>query len=105
MATSFRDSLPEEFVKNTISLCGERGRLWLDGLPDLITVLQDRWGIVASEPFPNIGYNYVAAAETHDGTPFVLKIGLPGDNIVIFSESQYLRILERSGSIQALEGC
>ena len=33
MDKEFRTMLPHKFVKNTIALCGERGKIWLETLP------------------------------------------------------------------------
>ena len=103
MTVSFRDSLPPELVANTVALCGERGERWLKRLPELIRALERRWSITAGKHFPNIEYNYVAAAECEDGTSAVLKIGLPLENIEIYGEAKYLETLAGNGGRKAIE--
>lgn len=103
MSKIFRETLPAEFVRNTIALCGDRGDQWLKKLPELIRDLEDQWSLTVYEHFPNIGYNFVAAATRADGSPAVIKIGLPLENIEIFSEAKYLRTLKGSGAVVLLE--
>ena len=103
MSTSFRKSLPVEFVRNTIALCGKRGERWLDSLPELIRIFEHQWSLRVHGHFPNIGYNYVAPASLRDGTLAVLKIGLPLADVEIFSEAKYLRTLDGRGAVRLLE--
>lgn len=103
MSTSFRKSLPVEFVRNTIALCGEKGERWLDRLPELIGIFEERWSLKVHHHFPNIGYNFVAAASGRVGMPAVLKIGLPLENAEIFSEAKYLKTLGGHGAVRLLE--
>ena len=103
MSTSFRKSLPVEFIRNTISLCGEKGERWLDSLPELISIFEHQWSLSVHDHFPNIGYNFVAPASVRDRMLAVLKIGLPLENVEIFSEAKYLRILNGRGAVHLLE--
>ena len=93
MYKEFRASLPEKFTENTISLCGSKGELWLDELPDIITALEKQWSIAAGKHFRNLSYNYVAGARLKDGRPAVLKIGLPLTEVEIYGEAAYLRAI------------
>lgn len=103
MISSFRESLPSEFVRNTIALCRTRGESWLDALPETIRRLEREWSLTVGKPFPNIGYNFVAPATFHDGSSAVIKIGLPLDNIEIYGEAKYLRTLDGRGAIRLLK--
>jgi streptomycin 6-kinase len=103
MTASFRELLPPAFLSNTLALCGERAEPWLDRLPELIRALELRWSITAGNPFPNIGYNYVAAARCVDDTPAVLKIGLPLESTEIYGEAKYLKTLDGHGAVRLLE--
>ncbi len=102
METSFRESLPSEFVINTIALCREAGERWLDRLPELVESLEDRWSISAHKHFANLSYNYVAPATCTDGSAAVLKIGLPLNDVEIFGEAKYLRTLNGKGATRLL---
>ena len=102
MKASFRESLPPEFVTNTIALCGKAGKDWLETLPKRIGTLENRWSITVHEHFPNLSYNFVAPATRRDGERVVLKIGLPLNDIEIFGEAKYLRTLAGDGAVRLL---
>jgi streptomycin 6-kinase len=97
MTTDFIRSLPKKFVSNTVSLCGDAGREWLDALPDTIDLLERAWSITAGDHFSTLSYNYVAAATAADGSDAVLKIALPLNDPEIFGEAKYLRLLDGRG--------
>lgn len=101
MANSFLNHLPEQFVRNTVGLCGKKGEQWLKDLPKTIGELEVKWGISVGGHFPNLSYNYVAEAAYNDKSA-VLKIGLPLDNVEIFNEAAYLRYLEGDGAVRLL---
>src|SRR5215203_776551 len=69
--------LPDEFVRLTLGLHGEAGRLWLDDLPALVEHCAGRWGLKVGPPFAPLSYNYAAAAAGPRGERFVLKLGVP----------------------------
>jgi streptomycin 6-kinase len=53
------------------------GHAWLQQLPDAIRELQERWFLSLGQPFDNSEVSWVAPAERRDGTPAVLKLGMP----------------------------
>ncbi len=103
MNTEFISTLPQKFVENTISLCGERGEVWLDDLPNIIASLEGLWSIRVGKHFRSLSYNYVANAIHFDGKAAVVKIGLPLDNVEIFGEAAYLTALDGKGAARLLE--
>jgi streptomycin 6-kinase len=54
-------------------------RAWLDTLPHVVEDLQRRWSLQVDRPFDDdeVSCSWVAPATRADGTPAVLKIGLP----------------------------
>ena len=52
---------------------------WLDCLPDTLQGLQHRWSLTLHAPFDGVDgtCSYVAAVQRADGTPAVLKVGMP----------------------------
>jgi streptomycin 6-kinase len=50
---------------------------WLAGLPALVADLQREWGIAVGAAYPDATEGLVAAADTADGRPAVLKLVLP----------------------------
>ncbi len=66
-----------ELAANVRGAYGEDGVAWLQRLPALIIASAERWDIAIAEPFAGLSYNYVARARRRDGTPAVLKLGVP----------------------------
>jgi streptomycin 6-kinase len=52
---------------------------WLERLPDVLRNLEHRWSLTLDAPFDDdeVSCSYVAAVARADGTPAVLKIGMP----------------------------
>lgn len=67
-----------ERVRITALLRGENGRAWIDGLPQQIDGIEQRWNIVVGEAFGRATEALVANARTQDGVDVVLKIAVPG---------------------------
>ena len=68
--------IPERIAIN----CSQtiEGAAWLDQLPRAITDLKQRWSLTLSSPFAEeASCSWVAPCVRQDGTPTVLKIGLP----------------------------
>lgn len=103
MNIEFRHSLPRKFVDNTIALCGERGKNWLNELPETIAHLEKKWSIKSAGHFRNLSYNYVASAILSDGKSAVLKIGLPLNDVEIYGEAAYLQEANGVGTAHLLE--
>ena len=68
--------IPERIATNCCQTI--EGAAWLDQLPKAITNLKQRWSLTLSLPFEEeASCSWVAPCVRHDGTPAVLKIGLP----------------------------
>jgi len=59
-----------------IELYEDEGVAWLERLPALIDDYAQRWSLTMLPPY-TLSYNYVAPATRADGTPVVLKVGVP----------------------------
>lgn len=92
--------LTDAFVRNICHSFGAEGQRWLADLPDLLNQAARRWDLSLGEPFL-LSYNYVCAAARADGTPAVLKIGVP--NREILSEMTALRLFAGEGACRLLE--
>jgi streptomycin 6-kinase len=70
-------NIPEQLVDRWGA--SEAGRAWLDLLPRAIAELAERWSLRIGDTFtgPEVTASWVAKVELADGTPAVLKIGLP----------------------------
>ncbi len=69
------------FVDVILAYYGSAGRQWLDALPAQLATYAERWNLTLSAPFENLSYNYVAPVQRADGTPAVLKVGFPNDEL------------------------
>jgi streptomycin 6-kinase len=88
------------FVGNIRQAFGAEGQRYLDDLPGLLEQAARRWDLVLGEPFL-LSYNYVCAATRADGSPAVLKIGMP--NRELSSEINTLRLYAGEGACRLLE--
>lgn len=78
-------------------------RSWLAALPDTIRRLQERWGISLASPFDHdyVSCSWVAPATLSDGTPAVLKIGMP--HMESGQEIEGLRFWDGDATVRLLE--
>jgi streptomycin 6-kinase len=67
---------PAAFTRNVIGNWGDAGRRWLAGLPTLVDAVAREWKLTVGMPYP-LSFNWVAPVRRADGTPAVLKLGLP----------------------------
>jgi streptomycin 6-kinase len=93
-------NLPPAFVNNVTQAFGDPGRRYLATLPDLLAEVAHRWDLTLGKPFL-LSYNYVCAVTRADGTPAVLKTGVP--NRELTSEIKALRVYAGQGACQLLE--
>jgi len=92
--------LSPTFVNNITTAFGDPGHCYLAELPDLLAEAANRWDLTPGDPFL-LSYNYVCAVTRMDGTPAVLKIGVP--NIELTSEIQALRVYAGKGACRLLD--
>lgn len=96
------EQLPKKFKRNIVELHAEKGKQWLDDLPDLIAKMSEKWSLAVDKPFPDLSYNFVAPCVCADGTNAVLKIGYNEKDSVIFSEAKFLTVLDGRGAVKLL---
>jgi streptomycin 6-kinase len=91
--------LPPQFIRNIqVSFPGAAD--WLARLPSLLEQASRRWDLTLGQPFL-LSYNYVCAARRKDGSPAVLKVGVP--NRELSSEINTLRLYDGQGACRLLE--
>ncbi len=93
-------NLPTTFVKNVTQAFAPQGEKWLTDLPILLAEASHRWDLTPGKPFL-LSYNYVCAVTRADGTPAVLKLGVP--NIELTSEINTLQVYAGQGTCRLLE--
>lgn len=69
------------FTRRISTTFGPAGTAWLERLPEIIGHYAARWDLSVGPAFPNLSYNYVASAARADGTPAVLKLGVPRNEL------------------------
>jgi streptomycin 6-kinase len=87
--------LPPIIIANITTAFGENGRRFLDELPKLLVEASRRWDLALGDPLL-LSYNYVCAATRRDGTPAVLKVGVP--NVELTSEINALKEYDGHGA-------
>ncbi|GAA2601658.1 hypothetical protein GCM10010399_35540 [Dactylosporangium fulvum] len=88
------------FVANVVGNWGSAGRRWLDALPSTLAGICAEWGLVAGPPF-ELSFHYVAPVTCSDGTPAVLKLGVPGADSLRF-EAAALAAFDGRGAVRLL---
>jgi streptomycin 6-kinase len=66
------------FQSNIISIYGEKGKIWLNELPQLVSATSSKLDLRDLKEVPNLTYNYVLSG-FQDGNHIILKLWL--DNI------------------------
>jgi streptomycin 6-kinase len=93
-------NLPTAFVNNILQAFPEQGKQWLADLPSLLIDASRRWELSLGDAFL-LSFNYVCAATRLDGTPAVLKLGVP--NRELTSEIAALHLYAGEGACQLYE--
>lgn len=81
---------------------GQVGQRWLDQFPELAMTYVKRWKIRrVLPPFPVHSYSFVAPVEQEDGSPAVLKIGVPSRELRC--QVDHLRLCQGQGLVRLLD--
>ncbi|MDQ3166928.1 MAG: aminoglycoside phosphotransferase family protein [Actinomycetota bacterium] len=86
--------IPPLLARNVVDAWGADGEQWLAELPHHIDGVRHQWELELGAPF-KLSYHWVVAARRTDGTPAVLKLGVPG--------SDHLR--RQAAALLAFDGC
>jgi streptomycin 6-kinase len=70
---------------------------WVDGLPELISAIEEDWDISVGRPYCDSTEAFVAEATCGDGTPVVLKLLVPRDHDAAAREATVLRLADGEG--------
>jgi streptomycin 6-kinase len=93
-------SIPRAFACRITEVHGAAGDAWLGRLPTIVTDCARRWSLRLDAPFQPLSYNYVAPVTRADGTPAVLKVGLPDP--ALRREAGALRLFDGRGAARLL---
>jgi len=87
------------FESNIINIYGEKGRRWLEHLPNLVTQLANTYGLSNLKPVEALSYNYVLTG-FQGSKAVILKLGLDIDGFK--REAAALMAFEGSGVVEVL---
>jgi streptomycin 6-kinase len=96
--------LPDTFVQSITDLYGAHGIAWLNAFPDHLAGCAARWGLEFGPPYAlayRFSYNYVAPVQHADGSPAVLKLGVPEGELL--HEMAALRAYDGRGAVRLLD--
>lgn len=93
--------LTEPFRRQISATFAPDGAAWLEALPDLLRWSAGRWGLTLGPAFGGLSFNYVAAAHLADGSPAVLKLGVP--RAELGTEIDALRLYAGRGACRLLD--
>lgn len=86
--------------RNVTAAWGEAGARWLADLPNVLAGVARDWALTVGEPF-DLTYHYVVAVTREDGTPAVLKLGVPSGES-LREEAPALRSFAGHGAVRLL---
>lgn len=89
--------IPEDLRQTIERVHGERGRDWIQALPNLTRECQERWSLNFDRPFDNLSYNLVLPAKMPDDKDVVLKLGVPCAELT--SEAAALDLFQGAGAV------
>jgi streptomycin 6-kinase len=92
---------PDVLTRNVVTIWGEDGRRWLAGLPELLARIARDWELTVDGGTYELSYHYVTAVTCADGTPAVLKLGVPGGDS-LRNEALALRTWSGRGAVRLL---
>ena len=93
--------IPDYFATFIAAYFGERGAAWLVELPDLLAQYAREWALDLLPPFAGLSFHYVAPVARADGSPAVLKVGVPEEEGR--TGIAFLRLCNGDGAVRLLE--
>lgn len=91
--------IPDE-VRNKVVADGNAA--WLQELPSVVQVLAEAWSLTIGATLRGGHAALVVEAMLPDGTPAVLKVGVPGTGRTLTFEATALRLADGHGSVRLL---
>lgn len=69
--------ISSEFQEKIIHVFGSDGKSWLGSLEQTAQAYLQKWNLSSEGPVNNLSYNYVMKVNDSEGTPLILKLGVP----------------------------
>ncbi|HEX8347620.1 MAG TPA: aminoglycoside phosphotransferase family protein [Actinoplanes sp.] len=92
--------ITDELARNVVGAWGSDGARWLAELPSIVREVARDWDLTVGAPY-ELSYHYVAAVVCADGTPAVLKLGVPSGTSLA-EEAPALAAFGGRGAVQML---
>lgn len=89
-----------DFPQNVAQVWGDAGTRWLADLPSVLDAVARDWGLTVQEPY-ELSYHYVTRVTCEDGTPAVLKLGVPS-GASLAEEAPALAAFDGRGAVRLL---
>jgi len=94
--------IPPLLARNVVDAWGADGEKWLAALPHHVDAVRRQWELdEVGAPF-TLSYHWVSAARRADGSPAVLKLGIPGADH-LRREAAALAAFDGCGAVRLLE--
>jgi streptomycin 6-kinase len=91
--------IPAELTRNVLENWAGEGRRWLAGLPGLVSGIAADWELSVGAPY-SLSFHWVAPVTRADGSPAVLKLGVPSGHLAV--EAEALRAYGGHGAVRLL---
>jgi streptomycin 6-kinase len=91
--------IPPELARNVIENWAGEGEQWLIALPSLVAGVAAGWELTVGPPY-ELSFHWVAPVTRADGTPAVLKLGVPSGHLSV--EAEALRAYGGHGAVRLL---
>jgi streptomycin 6-kinase len=91
-------TIPEPLQVTVPAWFGERGRAWLEALPEVVEGLAERWRLTVGLPYSGGSHSLVTAVVRADGSPAVLKVPILDEENL--HEADALRHYAGEGAVQ-----
>jgi streptomycin 6-kinase len=92
--------IPPELARNVEEAWADAGIAWLASLPALIEEVARDWELSLGPAYP-LSFHWVAPVTRADGTPAVLKLGVPSSGHHA-DQAEALRVFDGHGSVRLL---
>ncbi|WP_106402134.1 aminoglycoside phosphotransferase family protein [Actinocorallia populi] len=92
--------MTRDFTETVAEVWGDAGVRWLAELPSVLDAVARDWDLTVEEPY-ELSYHYVTRVVCGDGTPAVLKLGVPSGTSLA-EEAPALAAFDGRGSVRLL---
>jgi streptomycin 6-kinase len=92
-------AIPPALARNVVETWAGDGVRWLARLPELIDEVARDWELTVGAPYP-LSFHWVTPVIRADGSPAVLKLGVPGEHLS--AQAEALQLYGGRGAVRLL---